>query len=70
MSDSKLAYNLKNYVSRPKCAICDYKINHLDIVCKCGKTFCLSHMFPENHDCQFDYKTYERKKMMMKIMNY
>lgn len=55
------------YIQRPKCPMCNRKVNHLDIMCRCGGTFCMTHMLPESHDCQFDYKTYERKKMLQKI---
>ena len=29
----------------------------LDLIeCKCGKFFCISHLLPEKHDCQFCHK--------------
>ena len=50
------------YIQRQKCPLCNRKVNHLDIKCRCGGIFCMTHMSPEKHDCQFDYKTYERNK--------
>ena len=38
-----------------KCFFCDNPITSLGFNCKyCGKTFCISHRLPENHDCMFD----------------
>jgi predicted nucleic acid binding AN1-type Zn finger protein len=55
------------HIPRPKCPLCNRKINHLDIVCKCGGIFCMEHTLPEKHNCQFDFKTFGRNKMMEKI---
>lgn len=31
--------------------------------CKCGFSFCKKHRLPEDHDCEFDFKEFERKKL-------
>ena len=45
------------------CEVCDKRIRIGTIQCKCGKAFCKLHVFPESHDCQYDYKTEARVKL-------
>lgn len=56
---------MDSYNSRGKCAFadCKKKKNHLGIICKCGKEFCMEHRQPEDHDCTFDFKSYDRNKL-------
>lgn len=35
--------------------------------CRCGKKFCIKHMLPEKHKCDFDYK--QNGKDIIKINN-
>ena len=38
--------------------------------CRCGKSFCIKHLLPEKHNCDYDYKiitTKEVKKTMVII---
>ena len=32
--------------------------------CKCGKQFCCTHRFPEEHVCQFDWKGMSRAALL------
>lgn len=41
---------------------CTRKIKISDIECKCGKFYCKTHKYPENHDCDYDYKETANKK--------
>jgi predicted nucleic acid binding AN1-type Zn finger protein len=50
-----------------KCPVCGRRANGLDIVCKCGQTFCMVHRMPEDHHCSFDYKQFERNRLMTEM---
>ena len=41
-----------------KCNFCRKKISLTmqELVCVCGKEFCLSHRLPESHDCTFNMR--------------
>lgn len=45
-----------------KCVVCRKK-TLMNIKCKCGKWTCLTHKYPDCHNCQFDWKTFQRKKL-------
>lgn len=39
--------------------------------CRCGKSFCMKHRLPEDHDCNFDYtklRKIEEKNKSEKVM--
>ncbi len=42
---------------------CNKKLGIMPFVCRCQKEFCAKHRMPELHQCSFDYKTYEKKKL-------
>lgn len=46
---------------KKKCPICSKKIGILGIECRCGLTFCPLHRYPEQHECKFDFKEYDKK---------
>lgn len=50
--------------TRSLCPICGKKSNNLNITCKCGNTYCMKHRQPEDHKCTFDFKTFERKRLL------
>ena len=45
------------------CEICDKRIRLGTIQCKCGKAFCKEHVFPESHECKYDYKAEARQRL-------
>lgn len=47
---------------------CSKKIKLTDVECRCKKIFCLKHRLPENHSCDFDYKSLE-KEILKKNLN-
>lgn len=55
--------------SKTCCIIdCNKKITPFEILsgvskCKCGKSFCSFHKMPEDHNCTFDFKTYDRERL-------
>ena len=40
---------------------CSRKTGLITFVCRCKKEFCIKHRMPEIHNCDFDYKTEQRK---------
>ena len=42
---------------------CNKKINLTSIKCKCEKIFCSYHRYPEQHNCDFNYKDEMSKKL-------
>lgn len=44
-----------------KCFYCLKSVKMMPFQCKCGHVFCSSHRLPEDHKCDFDYKTHERR---------
>ncbi|KAI3813002.1 hypothetical protein L1987_17715 [Smallanthus sonchifolius] len=39
-----------------RCSTCNKKVGVMGFKCKCGEIFCGSHRYPEEHDCEFDFK--------------
>lgn len=46
-----------------KCWKCTKKIGLTGVRCRCGYVFCASHRYAESHDCDYDYKANERRKL-------
>ena len=44
-----------------RCAVCSKKIGLTGFKCRCGESFCGSHRYPEQHDCEFDFKSAGRE---------
>ena len=49
------------------CEICHKKVKLYAVQCKCKRKLCKNHLFPQNHDCDFDYK-YEGKLILKKTL--
>jgi len=52
--------------NKNRCFTCDKKIGTTEtpgIECKCLYIFCPSHRMPNDHDCPFDFKGLQRKKL-------
>ena len=55
-SNIKTELNIKKK-KKNKCSFCKIKISVLSFIkCRCGKSFCTTHLLPENHNCTYDYK--------------
>ncbi|CAL4954394.1 unnamed protein product [Urochloa decumbens] len=39
-----------------RCAACYKKVGLTGFVCRCGKTYCGTHRYAEEHGCAFDFK--------------
>ena len=46
-----------------RCSVCKKKVGILGWECKCGKLLCTSHRTPEDHACDFDYRTEGKKRL-------
>jgi hypothetical protein len=49
-----------------RCATCRAKVGLTAITCRCGGTFCARHRYAEAHVCQFDYKTFQRSRSIIR----
>ncbi|XP_078181684.1 A20/AN1-like zinc finger family protein [Carex rostrata] len=43
-----------------RCGTCRKKVGLTGFKCRCGITFCGTHRYAEQHDCEFDYKAVGR----------
>jgi predicted nucleic acid binding AN1-type Zn finger protein len=40
---------------------CSKSLGILPFHCRCSLEFCVKHRMPENHQCTFDFKTFEKE---------
>lgn len=43
-----------------RCGHCNCKLKLTDLECRCGIKYCSKDRLPENHNCNFDYKSHSR----------
>jgi predicted nucleic acid binding AN1-type Zn finger protein len=48
---------------KTRCHSCNVKLGMLGFECKCEGMFCSKHRFADQHECSFDFKTFDRKKL-------
>ncbi|XP_022159832.1 zinc finger A20 and AN1 domain-containing stress-associated protein 1 [Momordica charantia] len=48
-----------------RCLSCNKKVGLMGFKCKCGRTFCGTHRYPEKHDCGYDFKSIGREEIAM-----
>lgn len=53
--------NLSNRCNYPECS---KKLRITDLKCKCNYIYCSLHRLPEQHDCNFNYKLNDQKKII------
>jgi hypothetical protein len=69
-TNNKEASDVTMEVSKPvqtnplACWKCDKKVGYLGFKCKCGYVFCGTHRHFSDHECDFDYKSYDRNKLV------
>lgn len=49
--------------NRKRCFECRKKVGLTALECKCGFVFCGLHRFPDQHQCDFDFKTHDRDNL-------
>lgn len=47
---------------------CKHKLGLTPFTCRCGKHFCASHRYAEDHNCSHDYRE-DQKKELLKLMS-
>ncbi|CAN0908664.1 Zinc finger A20 and AN1 domain-containing stress-associated protein 1 [Linum grandiflorum] len=55
-SSSSAAVAVEVVKAANRCLTCNKRVGFTGFKCRCGSTFCGSHRYPENHDCDFDFK--------------
>ena len=51
-----------------RCYHCNKKIGVVEFDCNCNHKFCAKHRLPENHNCEFNHKKFERNKLEKKMV--
>ncbi|XP_068636114.1 zinc finger A20 and AN1 domain-containing stress-associated protein 1-like [Aristolochia californica] len=46
-----------------RCFTCRKRVGVMGFSCRCGSTFCNVHRYPEEHGCEFDFKTQGREEV-------
>jgi len=54
--------------NRKRCFECRKKIGLTAMECKCGFVFCNLHRFPDQHQCDFDFKTHDRNNLAKNVL--
>ncbi len=49
--------------NKMSCWICNKRVGYLGFKCKCEYIFCGTHRHFSDHNCDFDYKSYDREKL-------
>lgn len=50
-------------IDSSKCKTCTRKLGMHGFKCRCDAYFCKLHRLPEEHECDFDFKSLEREKL-------
>lgn len=59
-SNSSSQYPIEKNINKCCFNDCSKKLGILPFQCRCSLEFCVKHRMPENHNCKFDYKTFEK----------
>eukprot|EP01147_Barroeca_monosierra_P003752 gene3752-8369_t len=60
---------LSSFTATPKkkkknrCHVCSVKLGMLGFDCRCEFQFCSKHRMPMDHNCEFDYKSFDRDNL-------
>ncbi len=46
-----------------RCGCCSKKLGLIPFTCKCGRDFCAEHRYEDKHNCTYDYKAENKKKL-------
>jgi hypothetical protein len=55
--------------NKMNCWKCQIRVGYLGFNCNCGYVFCGKHRHFSDHNCDFDYKNYDRQKLQKKLEN-
>lgn len=54
--------------NRKRCFTCSKKVGYTGISCRCNYVFCSLHRYPEQHSCDFDFKTSDRNDLKRTVV--
>ena len=57
-------------INKMNCWKCQIRVGYLGFNCNCGYVFCGKHRHFSDHNCDFDYKNYDKQKLKNKIENF
>ena len=62
-TDDKKNLNIPPQKICYRCCICNTKVGLLGFQCRCNKNklFCSKHRYPNDHNCNFDFKEHAKK---------
>ena len=46
-----------------RCLKCNKRLGTLNFKCRCGDHFCEKHRYSNTHECNFDWKSFERERL-------
>lgn len=51
---------------KPRCTVCKKKLGLCPLKCRCdeNKFYCSKHVFSSEHNCTYDYKAEQKKKLL------
>lgn len=55
---------MSNLNKKSRCKKCLKKNTIMEFKCKCNNIYCSIHRYPEEHDCSYDYKQNEKRKIV------
>lgn len=55
---------MSNNKKKLKCYICSKKLLISTFKCRCNIYYCNLHKYPEDHNCNYDYKTEYQKELI------
>jgi hypothetical protein len=65
-----LGLGASNESSKKKyCQKCHKKVGLMGFECRCGRLFCGTHRYAEEHDCNYDYMSLYKQELMTKLDN-
>ncbi len=50
-----------------RCQQCNKKLGLCEYKCKCEKLFCITHLYAEEHNCTYDYKSEGKAQLKKQI---
>eukprot|EP00056_Hartaetosiga_gracilis_P022226 m.28925 g.28925 ORF g.28925 m.28925 type:complete len:170 (+) comp9521_c0_seq1:263-772(+) len=63
VSDSTAEKKKRKKKKKNRCFTCNTKLGMMGFECKCERLFCSKHRFADQHECTFDFKSFDRKKL-------
>jgi AN1-type zinc finger protein 5/6 len=66
MKDADKTQNTPQVVQEhpTRCYKCNVRVGYTIIRCRCGYNFCGKHRYSDTHDCTYDYKEFQQKRLI------